>query len=154
MESKDFLGKEPVGRLLFKLALPTVLAQLINMLYNMVDRIYIGHIPGEGSLALTGVGVCMPLIMIVSAFAALVGSGGAPRASIFMGKGNKEAAEKTLGNCFTTQILVSVLLTAGLLLFNRPLLLMFGASENTVGYGVAYMNIYAIGTILCSLRSV
>lgn len=151
MESKDFLGKEPVGRLLFKLALPTVLAQLINMLYNMVDRIYIGHIPGEGSLALTGVGVCMPLIMIVSAFAALVGSGGAPRASIFMGKGNKEAAEKTLGNCFTTQILVSVLLTAGLLLFNRPLLLMFGASENTVGYGVAYMNIYAIGTIFVQL---
>ena len=94
MESKDFLGKEPVGRLLFKLALPTVLAQLINMLYNMVDRIYIGHIPGEGSLALTGVGVCMPLIMIVSAFAALVGSGGAPRASIFMGKGNKEAEPK------------------------------------------------------------
>lgn len=151
MESKDFLGKEPVGRLLFKLALPTVLAQLINMLYNMVDRIYIGHIPGDGSLALTGVGVCMPLIMIVSAFAALVGSGGAPRASIFMGKGNKEAAEKTLGNCFTTQILVSVLLTAILLLFNRPLLLMFGASENTVGYGVAYMNIYAIGTIFVQL---
>ena len=151
MESKDFLGKESVGRLLFKLALPTVLAQLINMLYNMVDRIYIGHIPGDGSLALTGVGVCMPLIMIVSAFAALVGSGGAPRASIFMGKGNKEAAEKTLGNCFTTQILVSVLLTAILLLFNRPLLLMFGASENTVGYGVAYMNIYAIGTIFVQL---
>ncbi len=85
-KDKSFLGTEPVGKLLLRLALPTVAAQLINMLYNIVDRIYIGHIPGEGALALTGVGVCMPLIMVVSAFAALVGNGGAPRASIFMGK--------------------------------------------------------------------
>ena len=84
--NKDFLGTEPIGRLLLKLSVPTVIAQLINMLYNIVDRIYIGHIPKSGSLALTGVGVCMPVIMIVSAFAALVSSGGAPRASIFMGK--------------------------------------------------------------------
>ena len=97
---KDFLAKEPLGKLLMRLALPTVAAQLINMLYNIVDRMYIGHIPEVGALALTGVGVCMPLIMIVSAFAALVGNGGAPRASIFMGKGEKEKAEKTLGNCF------------------------------------------------------
>ena len=87
MQNKeDFLGTEPIGKLLFRLSIPTVVAQLINMLYNIIDRIYIGHIPGEGSLALTGVGVCMPIIMIVSAFAALVSSGGAPRASIFMGK--------------------------------------------------------------------
>lgn len=86
--NKDFLGTEPIGRLLLKLSVPTVIAQLINMLYNIVDRIYIGHIPKSGSLALTGVGVCMPVIMIVSAFAALVSSGGAPRASIFMGKQN------------------------------------------------------------------
>ena len=87
MESnKEFLGTEPVGKLLFKLAIPTVVAQLINMVYNIVDRIYIGHIPDNGSLALTGIGVCMPLIMLVSAFAALVSSGGAPRSSIFMGK--------------------------------------------------------------------
>ena len=85
-KDKSFLGTESVGKLLLQLALPTVAAQLINMLYNIVDRIYIGHIPGEGALALTGVGVCMPLIMVVSAFAALVGNGGAPRASIFMGK--------------------------------------------------------------------
>lgn len=84
---KDFLAKEPLGKLLMRLAFPTVAAQLINMLYNIVDRMYIGHIPEVGALALTGVGVCMPLIMIVSAFAALVGNGGAPRASIFMGKG-------------------------------------------------------------------
>lgn len=99
-QDKEFLAKEPVGKLLFKLALPTVTAQIINMLYNIVDRIYIGHIQGVGADALTGVGVSMPLIMIVSAFAALVGYGGAPRASIFMGRGNYDMAEKTLGNCF------------------------------------------------------
>lgn len=148
---RDFLGREPLGKLLMKLALPTVLAQIINMLYNLVDRIYIGHIPKEGALALTGVGVCMPLIMIVTAFASFVGFGGAPRASIFMGKGEKEAAEKTLGNCFVMQIIVSVLLTAALLLWNRDFLMAFGASENTIEYGVAYMNIYAIGTIFVQL---
>lgn len=150
-DDKDFLGKEPIGKLLMRLALPTIAAQLINMLYNIVDRIYIGHIPVEGALALTGVGVCMPLIMIVAAFAALVGSGGAPRASIFMGRGDNETAEKILGNCFTLQIIISVILTAILLLFNRPLLLSFGASENTIEYAVSYMNIYAIGTIFVQL---
>ena len=104
--NKDFLGTQPVGKLLFKLAIPTVIAQLINMLYNIVDRIFIGHIPDAGSLALTGVGVTMPIIMIVSAFAGLVSSGGAPRASISMGKGDMDSAEQTLGgfsftgNCF------------------------------------------------------
>ena len=97
---KEFLRKEPLGKLLFRLAFPTVTAQLINMLYNIVDRIYIGHIPDIGAAALTGVGVCMPLIMIVSAFAALVGYGGAPRASIFMGKRDKESAEKNTGKLF------------------------------------------------------
>lgn len=150
-DDKDFLGKEPVGRLLLKLALPTVAAQVINMLYNIVDRIYIGHIPEVGSLALTGVGVCMPLIMIVSAFAAFVGYGGAPRASIFMGKGDHASAEKTLGNCFVVQIGISVILTAVLLIWNRDFLMAFGASENTVEYGVAYMNIYAIGTIFVQI---
>ena len=148
---KDFLGTEPVGRLLFKLALPTITAQLINMLYNIVDRIYIGHIPKTGALALTGVGVCMPLIMIVSAFAALVGSGGAPRSSIFMGQGDNASAEKTLGNCFTLQFLISAILTVILFFFNRPLLLSFGASENTISYAVSYMNIYAIGTIFVQM---
>lgn len=150
-DDKEFLRTEPLGRLLCKLALPTVAAQLINMLYNIVDRIYIGHIPGVGAAALTGVGVCMPLILMVSAFAALVGFGGAPRASIFMGKQDKESAEQTLGNCFTTQILISVLLTVVLLLWNRDLLMAFGASENTIGYSVDYMNIYALGTIFVEL---
>lgn len=150
-EDKDFLAKEPIGKLLLKLALPTVAAQIINMLYNIVDRIYIGHIKGVGALALTGVGVCMPIIMIVTAFAALVGNGGAPRASIFMGKGENDTAEKTLGNCFTLQIIISVVLTAVLLIWNRDLLMAFGASENTIEYAVSYMNIYAVGTIFVQL---
>lgn len=151
MNNKSFLGTEPIGKLLMKLALPTVAAQLINMLYNIVDRIYIGHIPGDGALALTGVGVCMPIIMIVSAFAALVGNGGAPRATIYMGKKDNDTAEKILGNCFTTQIIISAVLTIILLIWNRDLLLAFGASENTIDYAVAYMNIYAFGTIFVQI---
>ena len=148
---RAFLGTEPVGKLLFKLAVPSVVAQLINMLYNIVDRIYIGHMPGDGALALTGVGVCMPIIMIVTAFAALVGSGGAPRASIFMGKKDNESAEKVLGGCFAIQIVLSVILTAILLIWNRELLMAFGGSENTIGYATAYMQIYAIGTIFVQM---
>lgn len=148
-EDRSFLSTEPVGKLLLRLAIPTVAAQIINMLYNIVDRIYIGQ--GVGSLALTGVGVCMPLIMIVSAFAALVGSGGAPRASIFMGQGDNARAEKTLGNCLMAQILISAVLTAVLLIWNRDFLLAFGASANTIDYSVGYMNIYAIGTIFVEL---
>jgi len=150
-ENKDFLGTEPVGKLLRSLALPTVAAQLINMLYNIVDRIYIGHIPGDGPMALTGVGVCMPIIMIVSAFAALVSTGGAPRASISMGRGDQKSAENILGNCFCLQILVSAVLTAVLLIWNRDFLMAFGASENTISYAVSYMNIYAVGTIFVQL---
>lgn len=149
--NNDFLGTAPVGRLLFKLAIPTVLAQLINMLYNIVDRIYIGHMPGDGDLALTGVGVCLPIIMFVSAFAALISSGGAPRASIFMGKGDNDAAEQTLGGCLALQVIISVILTAVLLIWNRDLLLAFGASENTIGYAADYMGIYAMGTIFVQL---
>ena len=150
-DEKDFLGREPIGKLLRSLAIPTITAQLINMLYNIVDRIYIGHIPESGALALTGVGVCMPLIMIVSAFAALVGSGGAPRASIHMGKQDYDQAEKILGNCFTLQVVISAILTAVLFFFNRKFLLAFGASENTIEYAVNYMNIYSLGTIFVEL---
>ena len=150
-KDKEFLGTEPVGRLLFRLSVPAVVAQMINMLYNIVDRIYIGHMPEEGSLALTGVGVCMPIIMIVTAFAALVSSGGAPRASIFMGKKDLDTAEKILGGCFALQVVLSVILTVVLLLGNEKFLLTFGASENTISYATAYMNIYALGTIFVQL---
>ena len=147
--NKEFLATEPIGKLLLRLAIPTLAAQMINMLYNIIDRIYIGHIPGSGALALTGVGVCMPLIMIISAFAALVGNGGAPRASILMGKKDLDSAENILGNCFTMQIIISVILT--LIMFFGTFLMAFGASENTIEYAVSYMNIYSLGTIFVQL---
>ncbi|HQO56732.1 MAG TPA: MATE family efflux transporter [Clostridia bacterium] len=151
-DDKEFLGREPIKKLLFRLAVPTVVAQLVNMLYNVIDRIYIGHMPENGALALTGVGVCMPIILMVSAFAALVSSGGAPRASIEMGRKNDTAAENILGNCFSLLLIISAVLTAILLLFNRQILLLFGASENTIEYAVSYMNVYAIGTAFVQLK--
>ena len=151
MENKEFLGIEPVKKLLFKLAVPTVIAQIINMLYNIVDRIYIGHMPENGALALTGVGVCMPVILIVSAFAALVSSGGSPRASIAMGEGDYDKAEKILGNCFLLQVIVSLVLTILLEIFGKSFLLAFGASENTITFALSYLRIYALGTIFVEL---
>lgn len=150
-DSKEFLGKEPVGKLLFKLGIPTVVAQLINMLYNIVDRIYIGHMPGEGSLALTGVGVCLPILMIVTAFASFVASGSAPRASIALGRGDLEESEKILGGSVTLQLGISLVLTLILVFFHRPILLKFGASSQTIGYASAYMSIYALGTVFVEL---
>ena len=162
-QDKTFLGTEPVGQLLRRLAIPTVIAQLVNMLYNIVDRIYIGHIPEVGSSALTGVGVCLPIILIVSAFACFTASGGAPRASIYMGRNDMDSAEKTLGGCFTLQIGISVVLTAALqigisavltvvmLVWNRDLLMIFGASENTIDYAADYLHIYAFGTLFVEL---
>ena len=150
-KDNKYLSTEPIGKLLFRLSIPTILAQLINMLYNIVDRIYIGYMPEVGKLALTGVGVCMPLIMIVSAFAALTGSGGAPRASIFMGKGDNDSAEKTMGGCFGAQIIVSAILTGVLLVFGKELLLKFGASSETIGFAHDYMSVYAIGTLFVQL---
>lgn len=151
MQNKEFLGTAPIGKLLFKMAIPTVLAQLVNMLYNIVDRIFIGHIEGVGDAALTGVGICMPLIMAVSAFAALISAGGAPRASIKLGEGKQDEAERILGNCFSLQLVVSAILTAALLIFNEKLLWAFGASENTIGYATEYMDIYALGTVFVQL---
>lgn len=150
-EDKSFLGTQPIKKLLPKLAVPTVIAQLVNMLYNIVDRIYIGHIPEVGSLALTGIGVCMPLILIVSAFSAFVASGGAPRASIFMGRGDCDSAERTLSGCLTMQVIISLLLTAAMLIWKDELLYLFGASENTIYYAADYMGIYALGTIFVQI---
>ncbi|NBI70489.1 MATE family efflux transporter [Clostridiaceae bacterium] len=145
------LGRDPIGRLLFNLALPAITAQIINLLYNMVDRMYIGHIPDIGPDALTGVGVTMPVIMCISAFAALVSMGGAPRASIMMGKGRPDEAERILGNCTSMLFIIAVTLTAFFLLFGRSVLLMFGASENTILYAWPYMQIYACGTIFVQM---
>lgn len=145
------LGTEPIGKLLFKLSTPAIAAQIVNLLYNLIDRMYIGHIDEIGKLALTGVGVCFPLIMIISAFAALIGMGSAPRASIFLGQNDKESAEKTLGNSFTLLIVISIVITIIFLFFSKSLLLTFGASENTIEYAMEYMCIYSLGTIFVQL---
>ncbi len=150
-KDNSFLATEPVGRLLFRMAIPTVTAQLINMLYNLVDRMYIGRIEDVGALALTGLGVCLPIIMTVSAFASLFGFGGAPRASIFLGSGDKKSAEKILGNCFAGLISVSLLLTVILVIFGNELLLLFGASSETIEFATGYLSIYSLGTIFVQL---
>ncbi len=141
------LGTAPVGKLLLKLAIPTITAQLVSVLYNMVDRMFIGHIPEVGANALTGVGVCLPIIVIAASFAALTAAGGAPRASIFMGKNKNDTAEKILGSCTVAVTLMGLLITAVFLIWGRELLSLFGASENTIGYAWDYMRIYAFGTV-------
>ena len=145
------LGKDPVRRLLFQMALPSILAQLINLLYNLVDRMYIGHIPDVGATALTGVGVTMPLILCISAFAALVSMGGAPRASILLGKGEKDQAEQVLGNCTTMLVITALVLTVVVQVFGPDLLLFFGASQATLPYAWDYTRIYAMGTLFVQL---
>ena len=145
------LGKDSLGPLLLKLALPAILAQIINVLYNMVDLMYIGHIPKVGPSALTGVGVTMPVIMAISAFAALVSMGGAPRASIMLGRGEHPKAEKILGNCTVMLVIMAIILTAVFLIWGEPILMVFGASEATIGYALDYMRIYALGTIFVQL---
>lgn len=145
------LGKGNVGSLLFKLALPAITAQIINVLYNMVDRMYIGHISEIGANALTGVGVTMPVITAVSAFAMLISMGGAPRASIKMGQKDNKAAEKILGNCVSALLIISVILTVVMLIFGEKILLLFGASDNTISYAWDYLKIYSIGTVFVQL---
>ena len=144
------LGSGKVSKLLFSLALPTIASQIVNMLYNLVDRIYIGHmktVDTVGALALTGVGVCLPIIMIISAFAALVGMGGAPRASIQEGRGDPEGSQRIMGNSFTLLVITAVVLTVVFQNFAEPLLLTFGASGNTIGYALDYLKIYTMGTL-------
>ncbi len=141
------LGTAPLLPLIFSLALPTALAQLVNMLYNIVDRIYVGHIPGTGSLALAGLGVTYPIIVLITAFSNLVGMGGAPRASVAMGRGDYKTAEKILGNCITILVVLSVVLSVVFTIYGEPVLLAFGASENTLPYAMSYLRIYLLGTI-------
>lgn len=151
-ESKETeLGSKPIGKLLFQLAVPAIVAQIINLLYNLVDRMYIGHIEGEGALALTGIGVTLPVLLLISAFAALVGFGGAPRASICMGRKDHEQAEKILGNCVAAIVLLSVVLTIFFRIFGEKILLIFGASAETIPYAIDYLNIYTWGTIFVQI---
>ncbi len=149
---ENILGTAPIGRLIVKMSVPTIVAQLINALYNIVDRIYIGRLPGdEGKLALAGLGIAFPIIMVISAFAALIGMGGAPLAAIRMGEGNRNRAEEIFGNCLVSLIILSLVLTAILLPSRNQLLLWFGASENTLSYGSDYLAIYLLGTIFVQL---
>ncbi len=145
------LGSGSIGRLLFSLALPAITAQLVNMLYNIVDRIYIGHIPEIGTAALTGVGITFPVIILIMAFSSLIAMGGAPRASIALGEKNPEKAERILGNCFTALLLISLVLTTVLFAFSEPILRAFGASDNTIGYANDYMRIYVCGTVFVQI---
>jgi putative MATE family efflux protein len=147
----SYLGTEAVKPLMKRLAIPAVAAQIVNLLYNIVDRVYIGHMPVTGSAALTGLGVCAPIIFVISAFAALVFFGSSARASISMGAGDYDGAEKIMGGCFTLLIAVALAVTAAVEIFARPLLFLFGASDATIGYAVSYIRWYAAGTVFVSL---
>lgn len=151
--NQNKLAVMPVGKLLFSLAMPAIAAQIVNLLYNMVDRIYIGHIENVGSLALTGLGVTFPMITLIAAFAALIGFGGAPRASIAMGKGDNDTAERILGNCTFTLVALAVILTAIFYIFAEPILYTFGASEDTIVYALPYMRIYVLGTLFVQITT-
>ena len=144
------LGKGSVGKLLFQLALPAIIAQLVNVLYNIVDRIFIGRMP-NGELAMAGVGVAFPIIMIVSAFSALVGMGGAPLAAIKMGEKDNDGAEKIMTNSFSTLVIIAIILTVSLLIFKENILWAFGASKDTIGYANDYIGIYLIGTLFVQI---
>ena len=144
---KQDMGTGSIKKLMVQMAVPAVVAQVINLLYNIVDRIYIGHIPGIGGLALTGVGLFTPILMLLTAFAMLAGAGGAPRAAIAMGQGDREKAEKILGNCFTVLMLLAVVLTAVFYFTSPTLIRFFGGSDATLPYAVEYANIYVLGSV-------
>ena len=147
VQDNNKMATAPLGKLMTELAVPTVFAQLVNLLYNMVDRIYVGRIPEVGHLALAGLGVTFPVIILISAFAALVGAGGAPQAAICMGKKDMKGAERILGNCITALCILAVVLSVFFYAVKEPLLMLFGASEQTIGYANSYPGIYLLGTI-------
>ena len=145
------LGTENITRLMISLAIPSVLAQIVNVLYNIVDRIYIGRIPGVGAVALTGVGITFPIITIISAFSGFASGGGAPLAAIALGQGDRKRAERILGNCVSMLLFFTVILMAFFFVFQKPLLYVFGASDNTIGYSSTYISIYLLGTVFVEL---
>lgn len=146
-EKETRLATESLGRLMLSMGIPTFVAQLINLLYNIVDRMYIGHIPGSGANALTGIGLCVPIITLIAAFAQFVGAGGAPQASIALGRGDRKRAEKILANGFSMILFFAVLMVVTFFLIKRPFLYLFGASDNTFPYANQYLSIYLLGTV-------
>ncbi len=151
MNRNTELGTAPIGKLIVKLSIPTVAAQLVNLLYNIVDRVYVGRIPGTGSLALAGLGVTFPIILIVSAVAMLFGMGGAPRAAIALGEGDKETAEKVMNNAAVMLVIASIILSGIFMLTKDAILMRFGASESTLPYASSYISIYLMGTVFVQL---
>lgn len=155
MENKtansNILETMPIGALFIKMAIPAVLSQLINILYNLMDKMFIGHMKNGGAEALAGLGVTTPVILFLSAFAALVSMGGAPKAAIALGKNNQDLAERIMGSCTALLLAISLLLTAGMLIWGKNILLIFGASEDTIAYAVDYMHIYCLGTVFIQL---
>lgn len=145
------LGMDNIKSLLFSLAVPSIIGQLVNLLYSIVDRMYIGHIPEIGGDALTGIGVTVPPVVIISAFAMLIGVGGSPRVAIAMGKNDKKSAEEIIGNCFTALLIIGLVLTGFFLIFNKKILVLFGASQVTLPYALEYMNIYTLGSIFVQM---
>ncbi|WP_330362566.1 MATE family efflux transporter [[Clostridium] dakarense] len=151
MDNKNVaLGSGSIGKLLLSLAVPTIVAQMVNLLYNIIDRIYIGRMV-SGDLAMAGIGIAMPIIMLISAFSALIGNGGAPLVAIKMGEENNDEAEKIMSNSFSVLIIISIILTTIFLAFREPILWAFGASEATIGYSMDYLTIYVMGTIFVQI---
>ena len=150
MKKTNDLGKGNIGKLLVSLAAPAIVAQLVNVLYNIVDRIFIGRMD-NGELAMAGVGVAFPILMLISAFSALIGMGGAPLCAIKMGEKNNDEAEKIMSNSFSMLLIIAVILTTGFLIFKEPILWAFGASEATIGYALDYLSIYVLGTIFVQI---
>ena len=151
MRSEERLGTAPLLKLVFSLGIPAVLTQLVNLLYSIVDRIYIGHIPDVGALALTGMGLCSPILLIVSAFSAFVGMGGAPLAAMELGRGDRERASRIMNNGLIVLLAFSIVLPVVLMATREPLLLFFGASDDTIGYADSYLSIYLCGTVFVQL---
>lgn len=151
METENNFENQPVGTLLWKLALPSILAQMVNMAYSIIDRMFLGRMENVGSMALAGLGVTVPLITIITAFSHLIGNGGAPLAAIAMGKQDQKEAERILGNCWILLIILSAILTVAFLIWGTPMLLLMGADKSTLPYAKAYLNIYVLGTIFVML---
>lgn len=151
MTREERMATQPIGQLMASMTLPAILAQIINILYSIIDRIYIGHMEGVGANALTGVGVTFCITVFISAFSAFISNGAAPLAAIWLGKGDREHAEKILGNSVSFLLICTVALMAFFYAFQRPLLYMFGASDATIGYAMDYLSIYLAGTLFVEL---
>lgn len=151
LTKEERMGNGSIPGLVISMSIPSIIAQVINVLYNIVDRIYIGHIPGVGAAALTGVGLTFPITLLISAFSAFAAAGGAPLAAIWLGKGDRKRAEKILGSSLCLLLIFTVILMGVFYIFHIPFLYMFGASDGTIPYAASYLKIYLAGTLFVEL---